>query len=100
MMERIKEIGLRRSIGATEKDIIFQFLLEAIAISLIGGFIGIIMGIGGAWLIGQYADIPIEISGWSILLSFFIASSVGVIFGFMPARRAAKLDPITALRTE
>jgi putative ABC transport system permease protein len=100
VLERVKEIGLRRSIGATEKDIIYQFLLEAIAISLAGGIIGVIMGIIGAKVIAAYADITTVISFSSILVSFGIAVSIGVIFGIMPAQKAAKMDPITALRTD
>ncbi len=100
VMERIKEIGIRRSLGATERDISLQFLLEAIAISLMGGFLGIFLGIAGSWVISQYADIPTVISFWSIFLSFGIAVGVGVIFGYMPAQKAAKMDPILALRTD
>ncbi|MFT4532785.1 MAG: putative ABC transport system permease protein [Saprospiraceae bacterium] len=100
VLERVKEIGLRRSIGATEKDIIYQFLLEAIAISLAGGVIGVILGIVGAKVIAAYADISTVISFSSILISFGIAVSIGVIFGIMPAQKAARMDPITALRTE
>jgi putative ABC transport system permease protein len=100
VMERIKEIGLRRSIGATERDIIFQFLMEAVVISLLGGLIGIVLGLVGAWTIARYLEIPTVISIWSIFISFIIAVSIGIIFGFMPARKAAKLDPITALRTD
>ena len=100
VLERVKEIGLRRSIGATEKDIIYQFLLEAIAISLAGGIIGVILGIVGAKVIAMYADITTVISFSSIFLSFGIAVSIGIIFGIMPAQKAAKMDPITALRTD
>jgi len=100
VLERIKEIGLRRSIGATEEDIISQFLLEAIAISLAGGIIGVILGVVGAKLIAAYAGITTVISIGSILLSFGIAVSIGIIFGIMPAKKAAKMDPITALRTD
>jgi putative ABC transport system permease protein len=100
VLERVKEIGLRRSIGATEKDIIYQFLLEAIAISLAGGIIGVILGIIGAKVIAAYADISTVISFASILISFGIAVSIGIIFGIMPAQKAAKMDPITALRTD
>jgi len=100
VLERIKEIGLRRSIGATETDIIYQFLLEAVCISLAGGIIGVVLGIGGAKFIARYADIVTEISFTSILVSFVIAVGIGIIFGIMPARKAAKLDPIAALRTE
>jgi putative ABC transport system permease protein len=100
VLERIKEIGLRRSIGATEKDIVYQFLLEAVCISLAGGIIGVILGVGGAKIIAAYADIATEISISSILVSFVIAVGIGIIFGIMPAKKAAKLDPIAALRTE
>lgn len=100
VMERIKEIGLRRSIGATKEDIIFQFLLEAIGISLVGGLIGVGLGIVGAKVIASYANIPTVISIWSIFLSFFIAVTVGVVFGILPAQKAAKQDPITALRRD
>ncbi len=100
VMERIKEIGLRRSIGATREDIIYQFLLEAIGISLVGGLVGVLLGVLGAKVIASYANIPTVISLWSIFLSFFIAVTVGVVFGILPAQKAAKLDPITALRRE
>lgn len=100
VMERIKEIGLRRSIGATKEDIIYQFLLEAIGISLVGGLLGVGLGIVGAKVIASYANIPTVISIWSIFLSFFIAVTVGVVFGILPAQKAAKQDPITALRRD
>lgn len=100
VMERIKEIGLRRAIGATEGDIVIQFLLEAVAISLIGGLIGIFLGVSGAKLIGAYADIPTRVSFISIVISFGIAVAIGIIFGLTPAQKAAKLDPINALRTD
>lgn len=100
VLERIKEIGLRRSIGATRDDIIYQFLLEAVGISLAGGILGVILGILGAKVIASYADIPTVISIWSIFISFFIAVSIGVIFGILPAQKAAKQDPITALRRD
>lgn len=100
VMERIKEIGLRRSIGATKEDIIYQFLLEAVGISLVGGLLGVGLGIVGAKVIASYANIPTVISIWSIFLSFFIAVTVGVVFGILPAQKAAKQDPITALRRD
>ena len=100
VLERIKEIGLRRSIGARKKDIILQFLFEAVIISLIGGLIGVVVGVVAAKVIASYAEIPTLISPWSILLSFFVAASIGLIFGSLPARKAALLDPISALRTE
>jgi len=100
VMERIKEIGLRRAMGATKKDIVYQFLMEAVVISLLGGIIGIVLGVFGAWVLTLIIDIPTVISFWSILLSFIITVFVGIIFGFMPAKKAANLDPIIALRTE
>ncbi|MCB0636201.1 MAG: ABC transporter permease [Lewinella sp.] len=100
VLERIKEIGIRRSLGATEQDIIQQFLFEAVFISLVGGMLGIAMGMAGAHLISVSADIPTVISFWSIVISFSVASAVGLVFGIVPARRAAALDPITALRSD
>ncbi|HJW29581.1 MAG TPA: FtsX-like permease family protein, partial [Saprospiraceae bacterium] len=98
--ERIKEIGLRRAIGATNRDIVIQLLFEAILVSVVGGLIGIVLGIAAAKAISSTASIPTIISGWSILLSFGVAATIGLIFGIFPARKAAKLDPIEALRTE
>jgi len=98
--ERIKEIGLRRAIGATNRDIEIQLLFEAILVSIVGGLLGIFLGIGAAKAISTTADIPTIISWWSVLLSFGVAAAIGLIFGIFPARKAAKLDPIEALRTE
>jgi putative ABC transport system permease protein len=98
--ERIKEIGLRRAMGATTKDIVIQFLFEAILVSTIGGLIGIVLGIVSAKVIASYAEIPTIISWWSIILSFGVAASIGLAFGIFPARKAAYLDPIEALRTD
>ena len=98
--ERIKEIGLRRALGATERDVITQFLFEAMLVSVIGGIIGIVLGVGAAQIISGIAEIPTSISWWSIILSFGVAASIGLIFGIFPARKAAKLDPINALRTD
>ena len=100
VLERIKEIGIRRSLGAKKKDVILQFLFEAISISLIGGLIGIALGIIAAKVIAASADIPTVITWWSVVISFVVAAGIGLIFGLLPARRAANLDPITALRTE
>ena len=99
VLERTKEIGIRRSLGATQRDIIQQFVSEAVFISLLGGIIGIFLGVLAANIIATSADIPTIISPWSIILSFGVSSAVGLIFGIVPARRAALLDPITALRT-
>lgn len=99
VLERIKEIGIRRSIGAQKQDIVLQFLFEAIFICFIGGLIGIILGVVTAKLIAQSADIPTVISWWSIALSFGVAFIVGLVFGLFPAKRASEYDPITALRS-
>lgn len=99
VLERTKEIGIRRSLGATKSDITQQFVFEAVFISFLGGLIGVILGVVTANLISNSAGIPTVISWWSIFLSFGVSSAVGLVFGIVPAQRAAQLDPITALRT-
>jgi putative ABC transport system permease protein len=98
VLERIREIGLRLSIGAKKEDIVFQFLFEAVMISISGGIIGVILGVSMAYMVSWFADIPTVITLSSILLSFGVAATVGLIFGITPARRAASQDPITSLR--
>src|SRR5690606_2773967 len=100
VLERIKEIGVRRSLGAKQNDIVLQFLFEAVFISLIGGVVGVVLGVTAAQLIAKSADIPTVVSAWSILLSFGVAATIGLIFGLFPARKAAMQDPIKALRTD
>lgn len=100
VLERIKEIGLRLSLGAKKQDIVTQFLFEAIMISVSGGLIGIILGVVLAMLVSRFAEIPTIITFTSVLLSFGVAATVGLIFGITPARRAASQDPITSLRYE
>ena len=100
VLERIKEIGLRMAVGAKKIDIIQQFLLEAIMISISGGLIGVFLGVILALIISNIADIPTIISGFSIIVSFGVAATVGLIFGITPAKRAASQDPITSLRYE
>ncbi len=100
VMERIREIGIRRALGARKADIIGQFLMEAVLISLTGGIIGIILGVSGALLVSRFTDILTIVSGWSIVLSFFIAFIIGLVFGISPARKAAMQDPIESLRHE
>lgn len=100
VLERIKEIGVRRSLGATRRDIILQFLFESVFISLIGGLLGVLVGVGAAKTIETIANIQTIVSPWSIVLSFGVAATVGLVFGIVPARRAAKLDPIKALRND
>lgn len=98
--ERIREIGIRMSVGAKEKDILLQFLIEAIVLSILGGLLGIVLGVGGSALISHFSPMKTLISIGPILLAFLFAGSVGVFFGFYPARKASKLDPIDALRYE
>ncbi|GAA5038267.1 ABC transporter permease [Marivirga lumbricoides] len=100
VMERIKEIGLRISLGAQRSDVVLQFLFEAVMISISGGIIGVILGIVFAYLVSSFAEIPTIVSGISIFISFGVAASVGLIFGIAPARKAANQDPITSLRHE
>jgi putative ABC transport system permease protein len=96
--ERIREIGTRQAIGASRKDIIVQFLAESTLISVVGGLIGIIVGISLAYIIEISADIKTIISFWSVFIAFGVSATVGVIFGYIPARRAANQDPIESLR--
>ncbi|MFA5242527.1 MAG: ABC transporter permease [Sulfuricella sp.] len=96
--ERTREIGIRLAIGSRERDILLQFLLEAIIISVVGCFIGLVLGVGGALLVNFLTEATVVISGSSVLVAFGVAASVGVFFGFYPARKAARLDPIEALR--
>jgi len=100
VMERIKEIGVRLALGATKRDVITQFLSEATMISLSGGIIGILLGIALAKIITQASGILTIISPLSIVISFFVSASVGILFGYMPARKAAMQDPVTSLRHE
>ena len=100
VMERIKEIGLRMSIGAKKRDIIAQFLFEAVMISVSGGFVGVFLGVVFAILVSIFADIETSVTFLSILISFGVAASIGIIFGITPARRAAQQDPIVSLRHE
>lgn len=96
--ERTREIGIRKAIGAFDRDILLQFLLEATIISLTGGIIGIILGFGGSTIASSIIDMPTPVSLSSVLLSFCVAASVGIFFGYYPAHKAAKLKPIDALR--
>jgi putative ABC transport system permease protein len=96
--ERTREIGIRLAIGARERDILLQFLLEAIIISVVGCCIGVGVGIGGALLVNVLSDTAVIISWMSILIAFGVAAATGVFFGFYPARKAAQLDPIESLR--
>lgn len=98
--ERTKEIGLRMSVGARGIDILNQFLIESVLLSVTGGLIGVIVGIGAAVGINVFAHWPIQIQPWSVLLSFAVCSATGIFFGWYPAKKAASLDPIEAIRYE
>ncbi len=98
--ERTREIGVRMSIGARRRDILIQFLMEAIVLSLLGGLIGVVLGVSGSSLVSRLAGWPTFVSGASIMLAVLFSMAVGVFFGFYPARKAANLNPIDALRYE
>ncbi len=98
--ERTKEIGLRMSVGARGIDILSQFLIEAAILSIAGGLIGVFLGIGAAYAIKMAAHMPIFIQWWSIIMSFGVCTFIGIFFGWYPAKKAANMDPIEALRYE
>lgn len=98
--ERTREIGLRMSIGATGSDIMLQFLIEAVILSVTGGILGILLGALATWMIALFANWPVAISMSSVILSFAVCTIIGVIFGFYPAAKASNLDPIEAIRYE
>ena len=98
--ERTREIGLRMSVGARGIDILNQFLIEAILISITGGLIGVLIGCGVSFLVKNMAHWPIYIQPWSVVLSFAVCTLTGVFFGWYPAKKAADLDPIEAIRYE
>jgi putative ABC transport system permease protein len=98
--ERTREIGLRMALGARPSDVLMQFLIEAVILSLVGGLVGVLMGVGGSYLFAYLGTMRTEIVPASIPLAFGAAAAVGIFFGYYPATRAAKLDPIVALRHE
>jgi len=98
--ERTREIGLRKAIGATRRAILWQFLIESILLSVLGGVIGIVLGVGASWLVSRFAGWLVVVTYPSIALSFAFSAGVGVVFGFWPARKASRLSPIEALRYE
>ena len=98
--ERTREIGIRMAIGAKGRHVLLQFLFEAVTLSIVGGLIGVALGVGASTMVGHFLKWPIVITPTSIALSFGVAAGVGVFFGFYPARKAARLDPIDALRYE
>lgn len=98
--ERTKEIGLRKALGARQRDILAQFLLEAVLLTSVGGVLGIAFGVAASFALAAFTPLPALIAWWSIFLAFGVSAGVGVFFGVMPARRAGKLDPVVALRAE
>jgi putative ABC transport system permease protein len=98
--ERTREIGLRKALGARQRDILLQFLIEAVLLCAVGGLIGIGLGVGTSLLIGAVSPLPAEIAWWSPALAFAVSAAVGIFFGVAPARRAGRLDPVVALHTE
>jgi putative ABC transport system permease protein len=98
--ERVREIGIRKAIGAKSRDIVLQFLVESMMISLIGGMLGIVMGLLGAFLIMFFIKGTLVIAWWAVILATVVSAVVGIFFGVYPAVRAAKLDPVIALRYE
>ena len=98
--ERTREIGLRKALGARQRDITMQFLIEAVLLTTVGGVIGMTLGVSSALLIGAVSPLPAVIAWWSLALAFAVSVGVGVFFGVFPARRAGRLDPVVALRAE
>jgi len=98
--ERTREIGIRLAIGALERQVLLQFLVEAVVLSLFGGLVGIVLGLGLAWIATRALQVPFILNTPIVLIAFAFSALVGVIFGYFPARRAARLDPIEALRHE
>ena len=98
--ERTREIGIRIALGAYPRDVMLQFLIEALTLSTLGGIVGIIIGIAGAFIADVLTARTFVLDPLSVLLSFVFAAIVGIVFGFYPAQRAARMDPIVALRTE
>jgi putative ABC transport system permease protein len=98
--ERTREIGVRLAIGALEWQVLSQFLIEAVALSLFGGIVGIIFGLTMAYVAAIFLEVPFIVDGRIVAVAFLFSALVGIVFGFFPARRAARLNPIEALRHE
>jgi len=98
--ERTREIGLRKALGARQRDILSQFLIEAVLLTTFGGLIGIALGVAGSAVLATYSPVPAVVTWWSPVLAAGVSAAVGVFFGVVPARRAGRLDPVVALRSE
>jgi putative ABC transport system permease protein len=98
--ERIKEIGIRMAVGAGKRDVLLQFIIEAVAISILGGFIGILLGFGASAIVGNAMDWSIAVTPFSVLISVGFSMAIGIFFGWYPASKAANLNLIDALRYE
>ena len=98
--ERTREIGVRKALGARRSDMLLQFLIESATMSLLGGVVGVLAGVIIAKLVTLIVGFPSDIEFWSVLLGLFVAAGIGIFFGVYPARKAALLDPIVALRAE
>jgi putative ABC transport system permease protein len=98
--ERTREIGIRKALGAKTSTILFQFLTESVILCLIGGVIGFVIGVGGATAVSAYMDIPLKVKFVTVAIAIGFSSAVGIFFGIYPAKRAAKLPPIEALRRD
>ena len=98
--ERTHEIGIRKSLGARRRDIRNQFLAESVTLALLGGLLGLACGVGLAGVVAVISPLPARVTGWSVALALGLGGSVGIVFGVYPAMRAARLDPVVALRYE
>ena len=98
--ERTREIGLRLAIGALEREVLLQFLIEAVVLAALGGLIGIVLATGASMLLSQVMSVPYVFNVSVNVMSFLFSAGIGVLFGYFPARRAARMDPIEALRHE
>ena len=98
--ERTREIGIRKALGARRKDILIQFLIESVVLCSLGGIIGMLLGIGCSTLIATIGGWPPVVSWWIVLLAFGFSAAIGIVFGMLPANKAARMDPIVALRRD
>ncbi|HKG20600.1 MAG TPA: FtsX-like permease family protein, partial [Blastocatellia bacterium] len=98
--ERTREIGIRKSLGATRRDILVQFLVESVMLSALGGIIGLLLAIAVMTIVGKFAPVPVAVPFWAPAIAITVSTMVGLFFGIYPARRAARLDPIVALRAD